>query len=295
MALFKQNCQFNNNISDSDKQNRVSFKDFLKFMRPETSLFITGMAVTGFLLFNPLSIAAVFLIFAVFFLSASSYALNYITDKKEDAVNNNESALAGTKKGYAFFCIMLAASFAFSLFLEKYALYLYLALAPLVMLYSLSGIKKVFLAKNLYVGATMAAAALIGAFDGDFGAWLPEGLPGGLPGSMLYFAAFPFLFGIIINLLGDIRGQKGDMEAGIMTIPVLFGRSAAKGALYCVFALFFAMAIALGYWAFYPILPFLLIASVFLKKNEFGKTRASVLSSFIFLPFFLLLIKSGWL
>lgn len=260
------------------------FADFIKFMRPETSLFITGMAVSGFLFFNPPSTALLFLIPAVFFLSASGYAINYITDKKEDLVNNKKiNYFASNRTGYAVVALLMLVGFAFSLLLSPSAFLVYLVTMPFVLAYSAVRIKKVFLLKNLYVGFTMSLASLVGASSG------------GLSFNILPFAIFPFLFGFIINLLGDIRGHEGDKDAGVKTLSVVFGQASAKKILYIIFAVFFTSSVLLNYQVFYLLLPFLMFAAFFLSKNNFKKTRVCILVSFMVLPFALLAIKAGWL
>jgi 4-hydroxybenzoate polyprenyltransferase len=262
---------------------RGVFVDFIKFMRPETSLFVTGMAVSGFLFFNPLSAALFFLIPAVFFLSASGYAINYITDREEDLVNNKKiNYLASSRTGYAIVALLMLAGFLFSLFLSSSAFLVYLAAMPFVLAYSVARIKKVFLLKNLYVGFTMSLTSLVGAASG------------GLYFNILPFLIFPFLFGFIINLLGDIRGHEGDKSAGVKTLSVIFGQASAKKILYLIFALFFISSALLNYQVFYLMLPFLALASFFLSKNSFKKTRVCILISFMVLPFALLAIKTGW-
>lgn len=272
------------NAKNSSFGRKNLFIDLIRFMRPETSFFITGMAVSGFLFFNPLSTALLFLIPAVFFLSASGYAINYITDKKEDLVNNKAiNYFASNRSGYTVVFLLILTGFLFSLFLPYQSFLVYLASMPLVLVYSLSRIKKVFLLKNLYVGFTMSLASLVGAASG------------GLSFNILPFTIFPFLFGFIINLLGDIRGREGDKNAGVKTLPVIFGNSIAKKILHSIFALFFVAAVILNYPVFYLLFPFLLFAAFFLSKNDFRKTRACVLTSFIFLAFALFAIKTGWL
>ena len=59
-----------------------------RFLRIETCLFISGIAVFGYLINQHLGIELIYTILAVFMVSGSGYAHNHITDKEEDIVNN---------------------------------------------------------------------------------------------------------------------------------------------------------------------------------------------------------------
>jgi 4-hydroxybenzoate polyprenyltransferase len=263
------------------KLDKGFLKEFIDFMRPETSLFISGMAATGFLLFNPIGPGLFYAFFTVFFLSAFGYSLNYLEDKNEDLLNNERLNIFVTNgMGPYVAAFFLAGSFIFSFQLSGIAFWIFLASVPLVFAYSKYRIKEVFLLKNVYTGATMAVMFLIGAAAGT------------LNSGALFFMPFVFVFGFVINLLGDIRGYIGDRDAGIKTVAVVLGVGTTKNLIHVSMWAFIGATVFFNS-AMYPLLPFALAISFFLERGELKKTRVCILLSFMFLPIFLAITKTG--
>ena len=97
----------------------MRFVELIRFMRPETSTFIAGMAATGYLLFNSLGPGLFFVFFTVYFLSAFGYALNYLEDKREDLLNEerlNVYVTNGLGPLVAAFFLGISFIFSFQLF-----------------------------------------------------------------------------------------------------------------------------------------------------------------------------------
>ncbi|MEE8401326.1 MAG: UbiA family prenyltransferase [Candidatus Hydrothermarchaeaceae archaeon] len=256
-------------------------RELVTFTRPETSIFIAGMAATGFLLFNPLGTGLVYAFLAVFFLSAFGYSYNYLEDKKEDLLNNIKlNAFVTNGKGPLVAVSLLTVSFIFSLGLSRSAFWIFLISVPLTIAYSKYRIKEVFLLKNVYTGSVMALMFLIGATT-----WH-------LPFKALFYLPFVFVFGFVINLLGDIRGYRGDKAAGIKTVAVVLGPDATKKLIHFSVWAFIGATLFLNS-ALYPLLPFAFAISFFLERNDLKKTRICILLSFMFLPVFLAITKVG--
>lgn len=263
------------------KFNRGHIRELIGFIRPETSIFIAGMAATGFLLFNPLGVGLFYAFFTVFFLSAFGYSYNYLEDKKEDLLNNRQlNAFVTNGKGSLVAASLLVISIIFSMHLPMTAFWIFLISVPLTIAYSKYRIKEVFLLKNVYTGATMALMFLIGAAAGH------------LPFGALAYLPFVFVFGFVINLLGDIRGYHGDKAAGIKTVAVVFGPDATKKLIHLSVWAFIGATIFLNK-ALYPLLPFAFAISFFLERDDLKKTRMCILLSFMFLPVFLVITKLG--
>lgn len=258
-----------------------SAKELVTFMRPETGVFIAGMAATGFLLFNPLGIYLLYVSLAVFFLSAFGYSYNYLEDKKEDLLNNKQlNEFVTNGKGPLVAVSLLTTAFIFSLYLSRAAFWIFLFSIPLTIAYSRCRIKEVFLLKNVYTGFVMALMFLIGATTIH------------MSYEAFFYLPFVFVFGFVINLLGDIRGYSGDKAAGIKTVAVVFGPGATKKLIHLSVWTFIGATFLLNK-ALYPILPFALAISFFLEKDDLKKTRFSILLSFMFMPVFLAITKIG--
>lgn len=258
-----------------------SVRELVTFTRPETSIFIAGMAATGFLLFNPLGTGLLYAFFTVFFLSAFGYSYNYLEDKKEDLLNNRRlNAFVTNGKGPLVAASLLTVSFIFSLYLSRIAFWIFLISVPLTIAYSKYRIKEVFLLKNIYTGSVMALMFLIGA-----AAWH-------LPFEAFFYLPFVFVFGFVINLLGDIRGYHGDKVAGIKTVAVVLGTGATKKLIHLSVWAFIGATLFLNR-ALYPLLPFAFAISFFLERDDLKKTRICILLSFMFLPFILVITKIG--
>ncbi|MBU2559338.1 UbiA family prenyltransferase [archaeon] len=244
-------------------------KELIIFTRPETGLFLSGMAVSGYLLFNGPAAVMVFLFLTAFFTTASAYSYNYLTDKKEDLVNNKKLNLFVVNgKGILAVAGFTLMSFIFASFLPGPAFILYIVWVTSGIYYSKYGVKKVFLVKNIYTGVAMSLAFLIGALAG-----------GQFTGSMLYYVPIIALVGFSINVLGDLRGYDGDKHVGIRTIPVLFGFDAGKKVLCASLCIILLSIVGLQYRGLYPLVLPLLLALAFLVKNDLKKTRYSILSS----------------
>ena len=254
-------------------------KEFLSFIRIENCFFAAGIAVSGYLIFNRLSILVLPLLFAMFFGTGASYAYNYLKDVREDLANKrslNRFVLDGSKGR------MLVASFYFlgfiaSFFLSFYAWMTYLILMMLSVIYSGARIKERFLVKNIYTGFVISFALIIGAAANQ-----PPSM------AMVPYAAVVFVLGFAANILGDMRGREGDASIGMVTLPILFGLEKTRVALYALLSLLVASIMFLKHPVFYPIIPFAIMSMLFLWKNCMRLSRMAMLSSFVSLPLFML-------
>lgn len=255
-----------------------SLKDLLSFMRVETCFFISGMTLTGYLIFNSFSLNIIYSFLAVFFLSAASYAYNHLTDRKEDLINNKKlNRYVTNEKGPFIVIFLLLLSIFFFLSLSKMSSLAYFLWILACLGYSAFGIKRTLIIKNVYTGLVIGVAFLIGATAEGF-----------FSSSMIIYYFLVSAFGFNINLLGDLRGYEGDKLTGIKTIPVRFGYGVGKKIFYSVFSLFLLSIVILNFKLLYPLGIFIFIAVLFLTTDDLIKSRYSILSSFIFLPLVLI-------
>jgi 4-hydroxybenzoate polyprenyltransferase len=250
-------------------------------MRPETSFFMSGIASSGYLLFNDPGVGWIFLFLTVFFTSAVAYSINYLTDKEEDLVNNiTPNAFVVNGKGVFAVASFILVSFISSLFLSKLSILFYLICISMGLVYSTFKIKKIFLLKHVHIALTFVVTFLIGTTVGNE-----------LTIEMLTYLPSIFLFGFLLNLLGDLRGCDGDKSIGMKTIPIVFGYSTTKRILHLIVGLIFISVVVLGRGALFCLLPFMLLISFFLSVDNLKSARLCILSSFIFLPFVLVIMR----
>jgi 4-hydroxybenzoate polyprenyltransferase len=95
----------------------------------------------------------------------------------------------------------------------------------------------------------------------------------------------------MLNLLGDIRGHKGDMLAGVKTLPVIIGIDKSRLLVYLITGLFTTSAILSNRVLIYPLIPFMFLISFSVSRGDDFLARLGVLSSFFFFPAFLLLLN----
>jgi 4-hydroxybenzoate polyprenyltransferase len=146
------------------------------------------------------------------------------------------------------------------------------------MSYSIFRIKEIFPLKNIYTALFMPLGFLVGALsNSEFTLEIAK----------VFLTIVVLVF--VVSLIGDLRDFKGDKSAGIPTVAVVLGYELTKKiALFCLL-IFIGWLFYLRYIVFYSILPFVFLALFFLIKNDILKTRILILSSFMFLPIFLVL------
>jgi len=255
--------------------------EFLSFVRIEICLFVTGISLSGYLLFNPIGFKVFPLFLAMVFGTGASYAYNHLTDRREDVVNNKilNSFVLNIDLGRKIVFFLFLSGLLFSIFLSPASVLLYSSLVILSLIYSGFRIKEMRI-KNVFTGFSMALTFLVGSCVAGF-----------LSIEMLYYFPFIFIFGFVINMLGDMRGYTGDKKIGMKTIPIVFGFKATKFVIYTTAGIFLVFITIFNFLILYPLIPFIFLALLFLQKNNLRGTRFAILSSFISLPVFIIMLK----
>jgi 4-hydroxybenzoate polyprenyltransferase len=263
-----------------DKKSAIS--ELLSFIRVETCFFISGIGIAGYAMFNRMDVTAVYLFLALFLGSGASYGYNHLTDKEEDRINNkrlNYFVLNG-KAGKAVVASLFLSGLALAARLSPASFALFSLLLFLSAAYSGLKLKRMFIIKNVLTGATIALAFLTGSLvSGESGM-----------GGVMYLP-FVFVFGLTLNILGDIRGCEGDMKAGVRTIPVLLGTATAKKVVYLLTFLFAASVLVSGLFMLLPLVPFMAMISFFLSRDDHAKSRAAILASFVFFSVLMVMLN----
>ncbi|WP_229380139.1 UbiA family prenyltransferase [Haloterrigena salifodinae] len=183
------------------------------------SLATTSVVVTTILLANlPLEPLPLFIVFAA---TLFVYTVNRFTDLEEDEENVPERASFTKRYGR----LLLAAGVGLYVTAIGVAVILglpgavYLLLPPVaILLYSVGGIKQVFLVKNLFVGFAWGIVPLgVGYYYGRL--WTLE---------ILAFAVYLTAMITVAAAIFDIKDIEGDRQEGIATVPNRFGTAATR-------------------------------------------------------------------
>ena len=258
-------------------------KEFLAFIRVKNCILSTGAGVSGYLLFNPLSSTLFFLFLAIFFTTAVAYSYSLFTDWKEDKINNGRLNVFVTNgKGRSIAVIMLFLGIFFSLFLPLITLLLFLIMIPFTITYSRFRLKRIFIVKNLYTGLGFGLTFIIGAST-----------KGILTYEMLYTSLLVFPIACGGNMIGDMMGYKGDLAAGVRTLPVVVGLDAAKRFVELMLLGFSISILISRDYLLYPLAPFGLMGSFFLAMDRKMAARVCMLTSFAAYSVFLLIKAIG--
>ncbi len=256
--------------------------ELFSFTRIETCFFVTGISVAGYAIFNRIDPGILFLSLAMLLGTGASYGHNHLTDREEDVVNNRKvNALAANgRAGKAVVLSLYASGFFFSLFLSLPSIAVYSALISMSAAYSGLRIKRMFILKNVFTGLSMALAFQVGSLVSH----APDA-------EVVSYMPFVFLFGLTLNILGDIRGLEGDRPAGVRTIPVVMGMDAARKTVYAICAVFLVAVAAFRFYLLLPLAPFMVMISFFLWKGDHRKSRISIICSFIAFSAFMLFLN----
>ncbi|MDQ2051538.1 UbiA family prenyltransferase [Natronolimnohabitans sp. A-GB9] len=184
------------------------------------SVVVTTVVLAGL----PLEALPLFIVFAA---TLFVYTVNRFTDLEEDEANVPERASFTRRYGPLLLAIgvglyVLAIAVAIALGLPG-AVYLLLPLVVAV-LYSVGGIKQIFLVKNLFVGLAWGAIPLgVGYYYGQL--WTLE---------ILSITGYVIAMITIAAVIFDIKDIEGDRAEGIATVPNRLGTEATRR--YCQFA-----------------------------------------------------------
>jgi 4-hydroxybenzoate polyprenyltransferase len=261
---------------------RYSLWEMGQFIRFRVSLFIAGIALSGFLLFNTLDYRAIAVFAGAFLASSASYAYNQSTDSPEDLANYGKiNAILRSRYGKPLIVCFAFLGFLVSLLLlPLMCAAIYVVFFTLSALYSRLRIKERFPLKNIYTGLVVGAVFIYGATAGGF--FIREILP-------YYFMVSLLCF--VLSLQSDLRDFTGDASEGIRTFPVVLGIENSKSlTLVAIFT--FAGLASFHYAYMYPIVPFMVLAAIFLHKEDYAMSQLWALASFAFLPLVLILVGS---
>jgi 4-hydroxybenzoate polyprenyltransferase len=257
-------------------------RELAEFMRLKIVFFITGIAVSGYLYFNPLGIKLAYVALCSFFGVAAVYSFNLITDKEEDLINEGKinRFVLEEWKGVLLVVLFVMLGMLFSLRLSLASTTIYLISLFIGIFYSISRIKNMFPLKNLYTGLALPTVFLIGAFAG----------------STVSLTAFVYYLLLSVNiftisLLSDLRDFKGDKETGLRTLPVVLGQRVARRIVYLALLLFSAAILVFRFEGLYVLLPFSALVLLDTVMGQYRTAHLYIMVSYMCLPFYLGALK----
>ncbi len=249
-------------------------REFIRFIRPKICLFITGIAASGYLLFNPISSKLIFVILSSFFGSAGAYSINLMTDKEEDLINNKKlNYFVLNNIGWIFAFSFIVFGILFCSFLSKMSVFFYFLSAFLGAVYSFFKFKKITLFKNLYAGFVIPIMFLLGAVANSI-----------ISINILSYYLLISLYIFTISLLSDLRDYEGDRALDIRTLPVVLGKEIAGKIVYGLLILFTLSVIMLEAVGLFPFLPFVALFALFLRRGDPHRAHVSQMMSFVVFP-----------
>lgn len=251
--------------------------EFIDFLRFKICVFGAAIGAFGYLLARPIGPDFLLIVLSSFFAFASTYMLNLVADVKEDKVNRGgvnffSRHLSGRFFGFFF----LGLGCALAVVAGKLEALFYLLFATLNLSYSFLRLKKLFPLKNVFIGTGLASIFLMGA-GAAWLAFLPH-----------YLVLATFIGGI--SLMADLRDYEGDKRAGVGTIPVRWGKAAAKAIVYAAYASTAMWAVIASAWQFYVVIPFVAAAALVYEAGYAPKvSHHYAMVAVMMLPLMLLL------
>jgi 4-hydroxybenzoate polyprenyltransferase len=253
--------------------------EFLDFIKVKICLFCVSIAISGFLLFNKISINLIFVILSAFFISAFLCALNNMTDKEEDAINKKRINTLTTRKGVFIIIFCFIVGLIFTLALSLLSIIIYLLSSFIGFVYSIFKLKRYIILKNLCSGFSWSLSFLLGAS------------PNFNHISFVYYVIIS-LFISISSIVSDLRDFKGDRIYKIKTIPVSIGYNKSKKIIYLFYTMFSFFILLGRFNEFLIFIPFCISIIILVNKNKIK--LAHNFSGFTFMSFTLQLLIS-WL
>lgn len=254
--------------------------EILDFIRVEICFFCVFIAISGFLIFNKISINLIFVILSSFFLCASLFAYNNMVDKKEDAINKKRvSGLTLTRRGNFILAFCFTIGLLSTLMLTLPSVIIYLLASFIGFTYSVFKLKQYMVLKNLYSGFSWSLSFLLGSS------------PNLNHISFVYYVVIS-LFIFISSIISDLRDFKGDKVQMIKTIPVSIGYNKSKKIIYLFYTLFSFFILLSGFNELLIFIPFCISIIILVNKNKIK--LAHNFSGFAFIAFTLKLLFS-WL
>lgn len=174
-----------------------------------TSVAVSTTLLTGL----PLDPVALFIVFAV---TIFVYSFNRLTDRAEDAHNTPGRAAFVSRYGRPLFALgaaLYAVAFTIAVLIGHRGVPALAVPLAVAVVYSVGGLKRVLVVKNLIVGVSWGLIPLgVGVYHGV--GWSVE---------LLVLTGFVTAMVTVAAVVFDIKDVAGDRAQGIRTVPIVVG------------------------------------------------------------------------
>ncbi len=223
---------------------------FIIIIRPINCIFALGTVWVGAMMtwLEPQILSPLLASIATFLVCASGNIVNDIVDVPIDRINRPERILVrkkiSTVSAYIYSIVLNIVALCIALFVNIDVFIAALTAIGLLYLYNYKA-KQIPLLGNLIIAFLAGMVFITGGLAVD--RTLTFALPGPLIG-----AVFAFLFHVVREIIKDSQDIEGDLQAGIKTIPILFGKRfsvAAAMVIFLILTLFTYFPILKGWYS----------------------------------------------
>jgi len=201
-----------------------------------------------------------------FLLCSATYAYNNRFDRKEDEVNYGYvNFFAKNIHGLILILLMFGLGVYLLFYLMQTSFLTGIVIVIIGIIYSVFGLKKITLVKNVYTALGISLLLILGA--------------GVFSYSILQYYFFFSLLVLTGSLISDMKDYRGDKLAGIKTIPVKIGIRKTRVFAYSIIFVLSLLCIWMN-----MLLPVLLLSIHFLLiyKNSYKKAHTINIFSIVF-------------
>lgn len=195
---------------------------YLRIIRPINCLIAMTAVWVGALLtwLEPVIVAPLVVSLATFFVCASGNIVNDIVDIPIDRINRPQRVLVQQlipiRSAYIYSVLLNIVALGMALTINIYTFLSAFTAICLLYLYNYKA-KQVPIIGNIIIALLAGMVFLTGGLAVNF--TLTFTLPGPLVGAL-----FAFLFHLVREVVKDIEDIDGDLQAGIKTLPIIFGK-----------------------------------------------------------------------
>lgn len=169
--------------------------------------------------------SAILLFVTTILVTAAGYIINDYHDVKADIVNKPGKVIVGytvsRRQAIFYYVTFNLLAIAFSIQLNRYVALAVLLCIMMLWFYSVS-LKRKFLTGNLLVAILAAMVLVIVGLGKEMQVSL----------YLWVYAIFAFTIHLIREIIKDLEDEKGDLELGCRTIPIVMGTDKTKRILY---------------------------------------------------------------
>jgi 4-hydroxybenzoate polyprenyltransferase len=249
-------------------------KNLLQFIRYKVCLYVTSMALTGYLLFNPVDATLLPVALTTSTLTGAAYALNRRADTDEDELNHKKiNQYTRNRGGILIIGALILTSIWSVSHLSKYSQIFCLIGLVFGIIYYKIKVKQIARIKNIYAMLSISSMFMLGA----------TATPSTTPIVALYYLNICICV-LSISVLADLRDYEGDRLVGVASIPVLYGYNSARLLVSLMLASLTLTAVMLQLPTFYLLAVCIPAIIYFIWDRRIQAAYNSLFISFLTMP-----------